>query len=181
MNVQYINIIYLLFTYISATKVVLLLDAFFFYCSIVTVWSFGVWRWTFWWIKSSWGITISIHRCEHCILASQSFKFESILTVYHSACKTTENSQKAIPEFCVHPAINERVIHTVTHCKPMACHPNIIHTSNIIYSNVYGSNKVDNVQGKPTNGINHNNSNHHLYNLKIYYEILTKCKSNNRL
>ncbi len=77
-----------------------------------------------------------------------------------------DDLEKAIPEPCVHPAVNKRIIHAVRHRKPMRCRPHDVHARQVIECEVNVPSNGNSMEWQPANGVYDHDDNQHLDNLK---------------
>lgn len=78
-----------------------------------------------------------------------------------TAGHVTEHRPEAVPEFGIHPAVDEGVVHAVAHGQPVTSHPDVVHALRVVDGRVYVPRHVDDVQRKPTRGVNHHHHDHH--------------------
>ena len=77
-----------------------------------------------------------------------------------------QNFLKAVPEFGIHPKINERVVAGVAHCEPVGAHPHDVHVGQVVDVGVPVAGQRDGVQRQPADGVDHNHHDDHLHHLK---------------
>lgn len=83
-----------------------------------------------------------------------------------TAREVTQYPPEPIPEFRVHPTVDEGIVHTVAHGEPVKWHPDVVHALGVVDGGVDVSGDVDDVQRKPAGGVDHHHHDHHTDDLQ---------------
>ena len=89
-----------------------------------------------------------------------------LVKLFKPTQQAAERLNKSLSEFGVHPAVNNWVIHAVTHGQPMRNHPHDVHVFSVIDTGIHVACYVDDVKRQPADGVDNDDHQHHLRYLK---------------
>lgn len=77
-----------------------------------------------------------------------------------------KNGDVALPEFRIHPPVDEGVVGTAAHGQPVGRDPDHTHVAGHEDVGVYVAGDGNDVQGQPADGVDAHHCDHHLDNLQ---------------